>query len=115
LQALGPLIVFAPALMACQRKGNREYGILASRYTNEFDQKWVRDSDPKENLLGAADIQSLADMGNSFSVIRSMSAVPFSKTTVFRLAVVTMLPLLPLTLTVIPLDQLIDHVFKAIL
>jgi hypothetical protein len=116
LLALGPLIVFAGPLMACQRLGNRQYGTLASRYTNEFHQKWVNtQAAPDENLLGSADIQSLADFSNSFSVIRSMSAVPFGKTTVFRLAVVTLLPLLPLTLTVIPFEKLVDHLLKALL
>jgi hypothetical protein len=48
-------------------------------------------------------------------VIRSMSAVPFTKTTVLRLAIITALPLAPLTLTVIPFEQLVDHFLKALL
>jgi hypothetical protein len=116
LIALGPLVVFAPVLMQCQRIGNRQYGRLASRYTGEFHQKWIHgDVPPDENLLGSSDIQSLADLGNSFSVIRSMTVVPFTKTTVLRLAVVTIIPLLPLTLTVIPFEQMIDHLLKALL
>ena len=116
VQALGPLVVFAPALMACQRLGNREYGVLASRYALDFHQKWIeRKGVSDEQLLGSADIQSLADLANSFDVIRSMSAVPFTKTTVLRLAVITLLPLLPLTLTVIPFDELVDRLIKAIL
>ncbi len=113
--ALGPLIVFAPVLMRCQRLGNREYGRLASRYVTDFDRKWLRSDAARDEFLGSADIQSLADLSNSFSVIKSMGPFPFSKTTAIRLAVVTALPLLPLTLTVIPLDELIDRLFRSLL
>jgi len=116
LQALGPLLMFAPAIAACQRAGNRLHGIFASQYVAEFHRKWISGDPPAgENALGSGDIQSLADLGNSFAVVRSMSIVPFTKTTVLRLAIVSLLPLLPLMLTVVPFDQLLDHLLKALL
>jgi len=115
LQALAPLVFFAPALAACQRRGNREYGVLASRYTADFHRKWISDNGGSEEILGSGDIQSLADLSNSFAVIRSMSIIPFTKTTVLRLAIIAIIPILPLTLTVIPLDQMIDQLLKALL
>ena len=116
LQALGPLILFAPAIAACQRLGNRQYGVLASRYAADFHQKWIEgDAAEREPLLGSADIQALADLANGFSVIRSMSVVPFTRAAVIRLAAVTLIPMLPLTLTVIPLDQLIERLLRALL
>ena len=42
--------------------------------------------------MGSADIQSLADLGNSFEIVRSMRAVPFTKDAVLQLAVITLLP-----------------------
>jgi hypothetical protein len=116
LQALGPLIVFTPGLLAAKRRGLREYGLLADRYVREFDRKWVRGgAAPEEPLVGSADIQSLADLGNSMAVIREMRPVPFGKETVIQLAVVTALPLLPLALTVFPLDELIRRVVGVLL
>jgi hypothetical protein len=42
-----------------------------------FEQKWVvRNSSTSEELLGAADIQSLADLGNSYALVRDMRPVP---------------------------------------
>jgi hypothetical protein len=35
--------------------------------------------------VGSGDIQSLADLGNSFEVIRTMRLVPFTKETVLQL------------------------------
>jgi hypothetical protein len=114
--ALAPMIVFAPVLMRCQRIGNREYGEFASRYVADFDRKWLRgEGGDRGELLGTGDIQSLADLANSFSVVRSMSPFPFGRATVIRLAVMTALPLAPLLLTVIPFEELVDRLFRSVL
>jgi hypothetical protein len=60
-------------------------------------------------LLGSADIQSLADLGNSYEVVRGMRLVPFTKETVFQLGVLTLLPVLPLILTMISLEELLGR------
>ena len=108
LVVLGPLMVFAPRLMNAKRAGLREYGMLASRYVSEFDRKWVRGgAAADEQLIGSGDIQSLADLGNSFQVIRDIQPFPFGRDTVVQLIVITLLPVLPLVLTMIPLEELI--------
>jgi hypothetical protein len=115
LGVLGPLLIFIPALSRAKRKGLMEYGVLAQRYAREFDQKWLRGGAPAdEPLLGSGDIQSLADLGNSFEVIRTMRMVPFTKEAVFYLAVTTLLPLLPLTLTLISFEELLDRFLKVV-
>jgi hypothetical protein len=116
LQALGPLLVFVPGLLAAKRRGLREYGLLADRYVREFDRKWLYGgAAPDEALVGTGDIQSLADLANSFAVVREMRAVPFGKETVVQLVIVTALPLLPLALTMFPLDVLIRRVLGVLL
>lgn len=112
---LGPLLVFVGPLSAARRKGLAEYGALANRYVREFDDKWLRGGAPEgEAFIGSADIQSLADLNNSFDVVRSMNIVPFTKETVFRLAVITLIPLVPLLLTMISLEELINKLLKAV-
>jgi len=111
---LGPLLVFSPMLEAAKRRGLREYGTLAQRYVREFDEKWLRGTDPDEPLVGSADIQSLADLGNSFEVVRSMRWVPFTITTVLHLGVATLIPVVPLLLTIFPLEELLDRVLKIV-
>ena len=116
LQALGPLLVFVPALVAARRRGLREYSLLADRYVREFESKWLRGgAAPDEALVGSAEIQSLADLGNSFSVVSTMRPVPFGRETVLSLLAVTALPLLPLGLTVVPLDELIRRALGVLL
>ena len=110
-----PLMVFAGQLARAKRLGLGEYGVLAQRYTREFDAKWIRGGrDPDEPLVGSADIQSLADLANSFDVIRTMRYMPFSKETVFQLGVVTLVPLIPLLLTMFSLEELLKRLLSAV-
>ena len=112
---LGPLLVFIPNLAAAKRVGMREYGTLAQRYAGEFDRKWLRGGAPaREPLLGSADIQSLADLNNSFEVIKEMRLVPFTMQSVLQLVVFTLLPVLPLTLTLFSAEELIDRLLKVV-
>jgi hypothetical protein len=105
---LGPLLVFIPQLARAKWTGLREYGVLAQRYVREFDHKWLRGGAAADELLvGSGDIQSLADLGNSFEVIRTMRLVPFTTETLVQLLVTTLAPVLPLTLTLVPLDELL--------
>jgi hypothetical protein len=110
---LGPMLVFGPKLAAAKRAGLREYGTLAQRYVREFDQKWLRGGAPMdEPLVGSGDIQSLADLGNSFEVVQGMRLVPFTWQTVLQLAVVTLLPVAPLLLTMFSPEQLLGQALK---
>src|SRR6266850_1376549 len=101
---LAPLLVFTPHLMVAKRRGLGEYGTLAATYISGFEEKWLRGSDRQEGgqsqeLLGSADMQSLADLGNSYGFVREMRFVPFSLQDMTRLAVATAAPVLPLLLT----------------
>ena len=103
----GPLTVFSPQLARAKRRGLLEYGTLAEHYVRDFDGKWLRGRAPEgEPLLGSADIQSLADMGNSFAVVRTMRLAPITRDAVLELAACVLVPLLPLLLTVMPLEEL---------
>ena len=112
---LGPMLTFASKLAAAKRAGLRDYGSLAQRYVREFDVKWIRGGAPSgEPLVGTADLQSLADLGNSFEVVVGMRWVPFTGQTILQLAFATLLPVLPLTLTMISLDELVDRLLQMV-
>jgi len=106
--ALGPLLVFAPQLAQAKRTGNREYGALAERYVREFDAKWLRGGAPAdEPLVGSGDIQSLADLVNSFEVVRTMQVAPITRDALLRLVAATLVPVAPLALTMMPFEELL--------
>lgn len=109
---LGPLLMFLPRLARVRREGLGEYGLLAQRYVDGFDQKWVHSQAPSDELLGTGDIQSLADLGNSYQVVREMRLVPFGLQDATRLAIATAAPLTPLLLTVFSFEELIIRIAR---
>jgi hypothetical protein len=115
LFVLGPLLMFMPHLARARRIGLRQYGTLAQRYVREFDEKWIRGGlPPGEPLVGSADIQSLADLGNSFEIVRSMRTVPFTRDTVLQLAIITVVPVAPLLLTMVSLEELLKRLLQIV-
>ena len=112
---LAPLLMFTPGLSRAKRKGLADYGLLAQRYVDRFEEKWiVHDPAPSEELLGAADIQSLADLGNSYAMVRDMRVVPFGLEDISRLAAATAAPLAPLLLTVFSFEDLVMRAIKVV-
>jgi hypothetical protein len=116
LIVLVPLLVFCPILLQTKRKGLHKYGTLATEYTTSFQKKWIDAPHPREEvLLGTADIQSLADLGNSFSIIEKMGALPIGPRTPIALVLACLIPMVPLLLTVMPLADVIKMLFKIVL
>jgi hypothetical protein len=115
LIVVGPLLVFAPKLARVKRAALREYGAFAQRYVSEFEEKWLRGGTTAgETPLGSGDIQSLADLGNSFEAIRQMRSIPFTPRALVQLAIVTLAPVAPLALTMISAEELLQRVVKVI-
>jgi hypothetical protein len=113
---VAPLAIFTGKLIVAKRVGLHKYGTLATAYTGSFDKKWIRGENPdQEALLGTGDIQSLADLGNSYAFIERMNALPINPRSLIHLVVATLLPMTPLLLTVMPLDQVLKLLFKVLM
>ncbi len=107
--------MFAVPLARAKRIGLAEYGSLAQQYVADFDGKWVHAGSPRDQtLLGSADIQSLADMGNSYHVIPTIRLIPISPQIALRLIIITLSPMAPLLLTVIPARELVSMLLKGL-
>jgi hypothetical protein len=89
------------------------YGAFATAYVREFDEKWFRGT-ASGDLLGTADIQSLADLGNSYSVVQEIKAVVFGRQDLVRLLLAGAIPCLPLLLTIMPFDALLRQILKIV-
>jgi hypothetical protein len=115
LLVLGPLMVFYPQLRAARRQGMIDYGKLGQAYAREFNRKWLRGTLPgDEPFLGSGDFQSLADLHNGFEVVRGIRQVPFTMKNVTSLAATVLLPVAPLVLTMVSVEQLVDRMLKAL-
>ena len=107
--------------------GDVQLAILRSRRQRRralergFDRAATRDRAPAvmdsgdEPLLGSADIQSLADLGNSFELVRSMRFAPITRDAVVQLLVITLLPVVPLLLTMVPLHEIMRTLVKVLM
>jgi len=108
LLTVAPLFAFARPLARTKRRGIIEYGALASRYANEFNEKWIfRKGEGAEPLVGSADIQSLADMSGSYDVVQSMRSVPITTQMLIAFGIATLLPVAPLLLTLMSLSDIL--------
>jgi hypothetical protein len=113
---LGPLLVFSPLLLKVKRRGVLDYGALATGYTQSFDTKWVREKAPDgETLLGSSDIQSLADLANSFQVVNKMGVFPFDRFNIMSIVAASAVPMLPLLLTVTSPEEILLKILKLLL
>jgi hypothetical protein len=119
---LGPLAVFTPKILAAKRDGLRRYGVFAADYARGFERRWLAPGDPTsrdptprgEAALGAADIQSLADLDAAVQTIRSVTPLPVARDTILQLIVATVIPFAPLLFTLIPLEELLDRIIGAV-
>lgn len=112
---LAPLMVFSGKLIKTKRIGLEEYGKLATAYTGSFHRKWIKDDPPNsEPLLGTGDLQSLADLGNSYALIEHMNILPVNPRTPIQLAIASLVPLVPLLFTVMPAKDVLKLLFKVV-
>jgi hypothetical protein len=113
---LGPLLVFTDKLWAARTKGVRVYMGLAARYVTEFEAKWTGDNGtPGEPLLGTPDLQSLADLANSVSVVKGMRWITVGPRLLTMMMIAAVVPLTPLLLFRYPITELAEKFFSGLL
>jgi hypothetical protein len=108
LAVMGPLLVFIPTLYRVKREGLRQYGALAQRTARELDDEWMQKSGA---VVGAV---PFFQAHKGFELARDMSLVPFTRQAFVQLTVLTLVPLIPLLLTMVSFEQLLDRLLKVI-
>jgi len=107
---VGPLMVWVFTLAHVKRSGLRTYGALGQVYVRDFREKWMSGSTPPdEPLVGSGDIQSLADLGNSFASAEAMRLAPIQPVSLFAFLIAFLAPIVPLLLTMMPIEKLIGR------
>jgi hypothetical protein len=107
-------MVFTGHLWRCRFEGKILYADLATDYTRLFHARWIHEQQRGE-LLGSADIQSLADLGNSYDVVVRTRVFPFTPLTIALIAAAAIAPAIPVALLRIPLTELLTKVGGAVL
>ena len=106
---VGPLLVWTPKLARVKRAGLRAYGALGQSYVRGFREKWLSGAPQEEELLGSGDIQSLADLGNSYASAEQMRLAPIQPASLIICLVAYLAPIAPLLLTMMSAEKLIGR------
>lgn len=108
---VSPMFFFIRKLTITKLNGILDYGVASHKYVSGFHEKWIKGNNPEqEKILGTADIQSLADLGNSYQIIKTMIPIPIDIRKVISLALIILIPFSPLILFIMPLSE----IFKAL-
>lgn len=112
---LGPLFMFAPALLQTRRKALHEYSTLGGQLGRLYHRKWVKGINPGgESMLSAPDNTSLANYSHDYELVERMRAFPFEPRTAVVLAIAGLLPLVPLLATVMPMEEIFKLLLKVL-
>ncbi|MEN6519825.1 MAG: hypothetical protein ABFD46_01550 [Armatimonadota bacterium] len=111
LVIIAPVFVFTGKLVALRASGILKYGDLGEDYARLFDQKWIGGSHPEdETVLGSSDIQSLADLANSYAIVQNMRIMAADNKTVIGIAVMAAIPMIPVFFATLPFDEIVARV-----
>jgi hypothetical protein len=109
-----PLFPFTVSLFRMRLRAIREYGAFARDYCARFDEKWIHrapDAPPREPL-GTPDLQSLSDLANDFGIVARTSLFIATPRLAASLALASLVPMMPLFATVLPLDVIVPKLLR---
>ncbi|MDR0183296.1 hypothetical protein [Lysobacter arvi] len=110
---LAPLLLLTPKLAALKRNSLLAYGALGTDTSEEFESRWLgRARRAAAPILNAGDASALADLTAVYATANRMGTVPVQRWILLQFLGATVLPLLPLALLVMPLDQLLQKLFS---
>ncbi len=108
-----PLLAFTGMLYHVRHRELVRYNGLALDYVREFDRKWI--GPRTETLLGSSDIQSMADMANTYENLVKSRIVPFATRSLFAIWIAALVPMLPLVAMTVPFHDLLLHIGRTLL
>ena len=108
-----PLLCFSEMLYNLKRKALAEYSRLQQQISGDFHKKWIIDMEKK--LVDSMQPSAMADYNVVYEVVSNMRIIPISLASVVILAVVLLLPFLPLALTESSIVELLRDIGRSLL
>ena len=116
--SFGPLLVFIGKLDRLRQRGLRDYGTLASRHAQLFDEKWIKGSGVTEDIveipLGSPDVSSISGLKGSYETVKRMRFFPFGVRALIFLVAAALIPMIPLMLIEFPLQKILKTIARII-
>jgi len=112
--SFGPLLVFVGKLDSLRQRGLRDYGTLANRHAQLFDEKWINGAGVAEDIveipLGSPDTSSISGLKSSYETVKRMRFFPFGVRALVVLAAAALIPMVPLMLMEFPLQKILKAI-----
>ena len=113
---VAPLLALARPLAAAKRRALLEYGALVGEHGRLVRQRWILGETPAgDAVLQAPEIGPVADTLAMYEAVRKMRPVPFGKTTLLGIAVPTLIPIVVLLSTQVPIKEVLKKIVGALL
>src|SRR5215813_8947865 len=116
--SIGPLLLFIGKLDRLRQRGLRDYGTLASRHAQLFDEKWVKGAGVTEDIveipLGSPDTSSISGLKASYETVKRVKFFPFGVRALVVLAAAALIPMVPLILMEFPLQKILKSIARFI-
>jgi hypothetical protein len=109
--ACGPMVLFSRQLYRARHRDAAAFHAMAREYVDAFRAKWLGPHDG-DALLGTSDLQSLADLANSYRNSDETRLYPFGVRTIVSLWAGAVIPLVPLLLATAPIIDVAKHLGK---
>lgn len=106
---VAPLLLVAPSMIRAKRHALLRFDALGNQAVSAFDKRWRARAggSTDDSLLDHGDASALADFGGVYQTLSAMSVVPFNRWNLLWIALHAMVPLLPLVLLSISIDDLV--------
>jgi hypothetical protein len=114
--AVGPLCWLSSPIRASQLRGIVEYGELAVRVGRRFEARWLRERRfVTSDALSASDFSATIDLYSVVSAVYTVRIVPVKARSLFKLVASTVIPFIPVLLTLVPAQDLVHFAAKLLL
>jgi len=113
-----PLLVFVGKLDRLRQRGLRDYGTLANRHAQLFDEKWINKAGVTEDIveipLGSPDTSSISGIKANYETVKRMRFFPFGVRALVLLAAAALIPMVPLILMEFPMQKILKTIARFI-
>lgn len=109
---VGPVFLFARQLYKAKEHAKYSYGELASHQLKHVEGKWLSNGAWQDEAKD--DFRAVTHLGSTVTAVHNMGILPLYKDDVFVLLLVTLLPFLPLLLTMVPVEEVLPLLLKTL-
>ena len=113
LICVAPHFLFTRTLMQMRRSGMLRYGALARAVGEQFERKWLRQTESMEDdVLAVQDFSATVDLYSVVENIDKIRVIPISLVDLYAIVIAALIPAVPVVLASIPFNILIRAAVK---